>query len=609
MSKRFALMAAFVLGAVVLLSYQPSFRIGFYLDDYYNIERAGRIEWADALRQLFDPRAQTLWYRPLQGLQFFIEYQILGGNSNAYHLVSIVYHAINVLLLYVLAWRVSKRWLVGFVTALFYATFSVYISGVVWIGIVEPLLGVFYLASILCWWLYLENPQGRYYILALVTLILALMAKQTALTLPIIFFLMDRLMLRHAISFADLVRRYIPFGITAAAFAFLQYIAPSTSVFTGTFGWKLGASMLSILWEYMTLLFVPWGLFPSIDLNPPTVGNILTYAWSALVLILIGVVTWRTKSRLLLVLSIFTFITLVPVLPFPFLEHRYAYLPIISIAVILGLVFMQLYGRWGQRAHFSIGASFVCAVIVFGNGWALNESVASAADWARTLRVPYRDIERQNPTFPKDTLLYFIDPITPTEGGLSGMFFLRYGKDITVRNWTQYAGLREHNAAFVYYFDQERRPRQIAVDKNAPMQSSPLAPVSFGSVIVLDGYEVAQATIKRGTPIVLIVYWRARETMERDYSVFVHLVAPDGKIVAQFDGMPRKGQAPTSMWKPGLLMADALMLATDQVTPNPGYRLQFGWYDAATQQRLSIVDANGQPAGDALTIQTLSVIE
>ncbi len=80
MSRRIALLGAFVLCAVVFISYQPSFRIGFYLDDYYNIERAGRIEWSDALRQIFDPRAQTLWYRPLQGLQFFIEYQILGGN-------------------------------------------------------------------------------------------------------------------------------------------------------------------------------------------------------------------------------------------------------------------------------------------------------------------------------------------------------------------------------------------------------------------------------------------------------------------------------------------------------------------------------------------------
>lgn len=605
MSKRLAVIAAFMLCAVVFISYQPSFRIGFYLDDYYNIERAGRIESSDALRQIFDPRAQTLWYRPLQGLQFFIEYQLLGGNSNAYHAVNMAYHAINVLLLYALAWRVSKKWLIGTVAALFYATFGVYVSGVTWIGIVEPLLGVFYLSSILFWWLYLENNRRRFYLLALVSMVLALMAKQTALTLPIIFFLIDRLLMRQVISLNSLIRRYIPFAFVTALFALLQYVAPTTAVFTGQFGWKLGASMLSILWEYMTLLFVPWGVFPSIDLNPPTVGNIMTYAWSALALILLAVTVWRSKSRLLLVLAIFTLITLVPVLPFPFLEHRYVYLPILSIAIILGLIFQRIYDRWGHQARFSVGASLIFGFIIIGNGWALNESVTPAADWARALRVPYRDIERQNATFPKDTLLYFIDPITPTEGGLSGMFFLRYGRDITVRNWTQYAGLRDHNVAFVYDFDSERRPRQITVDKNAVTHSTPPTPVNFQSSITLEGYEVAQTTIKRGTPLVLIVYWRAHSAIDRDYTLFVHLVAPDGKIVAQYDRMPRKDQAPTSTWRPGVLMADSFLLATDQVPPREGYRLQFGWYDAPTQERLLISNADS----DMITVESFNVIQ
>ncbi len=170
-------LAPFVLAAIILITYQPSFRMGFYLDDYYNIERAGRIEESDVLRQIFDPRAQTLWYRPLQGLQFFIAVRLFGANSNAYHLVNIVYHAINVLLVYALAWRISKKWLLGFASAFFYATFTVYISAVNWAAIVEPLLGVPYLLSIWFWWNFLEKEHRRDYVLALVALILALMAK------------------------------------------------------------------------------------------------------------------------------------------------------------------------------------------------------------------------------------------------------------------------------------------------------------------------------------------------------------------------------------------------------------------------------------------------
>lgn len=609
MNKRLAIIGAFVLGALVLVTYQPSFRMGFYLDDYYHIERAGRIAWADALRQIFDPRAQTLWYRPLQGLQFFIEYQIFGGNSNAYHLVNIFYHVINVWLLYALVWRVSQRWRLGFITALFYATFSVYISGVTWLGEVEPLLSVFYLASVGLWWLYLENQRARFYWLALAALALALMAKQTALTLPVIFFLMERWLAYRPSALVDLIRRYIPFGLVAGVFALVQFFAPTTAVFTGQFDWKPGTTMLSILWEYMVLLFEPWGVFPSIDLNPPTVGNPVTYLWSALALVLLALYWLRTKNRFVLVLGIFTLITLIPVLPFPFLEHRYVYLPILSSAVILGFLASEFLKRWGKPTLVATLSALVFGVIAIGNGWALNQSLNASSEWARTLRVPFRDIERQNPTFPPDTLLFFIDPITPTEGGLSGMFFLRYGKDVTVRNWTQPVDLRDHNAAFVYYFDEQRRPQQIAVDKNAVMRSSIALPVNFESSISLDAFAVAQTTLKRGEPIVLILDYNARAPIDQDYTEFVHLVAPDGTLVAQIDQMPRKNTFPTSAWKPGMLAADAILIPTDQIPVGAGYTLELGWYAADTQQRLAIVDANGKRIADSITLESLTIIE
>src|SRR5512135_548631 len=95
-SKRVALAGAVVLAAIAFLTYYPGLRMGFYLDDYIYLERAGRTDWSNALVQIFDPRVQTLWYRPLQAIQFFLEFQVFGGNSNAYHVVNMAFHAINV---------------------------------------------------------------------------------------------------------------------------------------------------------------------------------------------------------------------------------------------------------------------------------------------------------------------------------------------------------------------------------------------------------------------------------------------------------------------------------------------------------------------------------
>lgn len=598
--------APFVLAALVFLTYQPSFRIGFYLDDYYNIERAGRIEETDALRQIFDPRAQTLWYRPLQGLQFFIAVRLFWANANAYHLLNITYHVINVLLVYALVWRISKKWFLGLASAFFYATFTVYISAVNWAAIVEPLLGVPYLLSLWFWWSYLEKENRRDYILAFVMLVLALMAKQTAVTIPIVFWLIEFLIARKPLAFVPLIRRYAPFVLVTIFFMYLQSAAPSTYTFAGTFGWKPSLEMVRIFWEYLVLLFVPWGSFPSIDMNPPQVGDTWSYLWVIVVLSLLLILGILKRSRVLFVLALFTTLTLLPVLPFPFLEHRYVYLPIISVAIILGWLLDHTRALWGKYRSAMAATSFALALIAFGNGLALNDSVAAAAEWARQLRVPYRDIERKNPTFPSDTLLYFVDPITPTEGGLAGMFFLRYGKDITVRNWTQYAGLREHNAAWVYYFDQERRPQKIDVEKDARTNIEPELPIDFHVPLRLEGYEVSHVTLKRGTPLALILYWRALDTIPYDYTVFVHLVDRNGTIVAQYDSQPRKGQAPLSTWEPHRPFTDVVLLLIDDAVPlGDDYRVMLGLYDAQTGARVPLQNSSG----DSITIASFKVIE
>ncbi|HEX9076148.1 MAG TPA: hypothetical protein VF932_10235, partial [Anaerolineae bacterium] len=244
------------------------------------------------------------------------------------------------------------------------------------------------------------------------------------------------------------------------------------------------------------------------------------------------------------------------------------------------------------------------------SGLAVNESALSAAEWARQLRVPFRDIERQHATFPKDTLLYFIDPITPTTGGLSGMFFLRYGRDMTVKNWTEYAGLRDHNVSYVYYFDEARRPREILADREAAPLVSPVLPVDYAAPIRLEALQVASTTIRRGNPFVLLLYWRGMGSIDRRYTVFVHLLDRDGNLVAGYDSQPRKGQAPTTVWERGLLYADAIVMPVGADVPlGSGYKIAVGLYDQQTQERLAVIDAQGQPVGDEITIESFTVVE
>ncbi|MCB8945191.1 MAG: hypothetical protein H6658_15705 [Ardenticatenaceae bacterium] len=96
----------------------------------------------------------------------------------------------------------------------------------------------------------------------------------------------------------------------------------------------------------------------------------------------------------------------------------------------------------------------------------------------------------------------------------------------------------------------------------------------------------------------LTLYWRGEQRLTTDYKVFVHLFDPaTGSPVAQDDAMPRQWQFPTSLWWPGEVISDVIGIPLVDV-PAGEYGLAVGVYDAATGERLVVVDGAGQVVAD-----------
>ncbi len=114
----------------------------------------------------------------------------------------------------------------------------------------------------------------------------------------------------------------------------------------------------------------------------------------------------------------------------------------------------------------------------------------------------------------------------------------------------------------------------------------------------LVGYTVTPE-VRAGTPFTITLYWRAGETGDTPYSVFVHVTPPDapGPLVTQHDGWPAFGAKPTYTWARGEIIADAHPLPG---VPAGSYRLRLGLYDAAG--RLAIYDDTSTPPEDAFDI-------
>ena len=126
---------------------------------------------------------------------------------------------------------------------------------------------------------------------------------------------------------------------------------------------------------------------------------------------------------------------------------------------------------------------------------------------------------------------------------------------------------------------------------------------TFGQQIQLDGYEIHPAESEAG--LVLTLHWQALAQPTTDWTVFIHLVDESGDLIAQGDSVPRDGNFPTLWWTAGTTIPDTHLLAgqisCDELSQ---YRLLLGFYNPATNERLPVSDAFGQPLpNNALEIQ------
>ncbi|MBN1312163.1 MAG: glycosyltransferase family 39 protein [Anaerolineae bacterium] len=129
----------------------------------------------------------------------------------------------------------------------------------------------------------------------------------------------------------------------------------------------------------------------------------------------------------------------------------------------------------------------------------------------------------------------------------------------------------------------------------------------FAGAIRLTGYGMSGMSIIPGGALQVALAWEALQEMDRDYTIFVHLVDDEQHIWGQMDSPPAGGNRPTSTWQVGETSVDRLAFQVDPETPPGTYRLQAGWYELATLERLPAVDATGNTLGDHVVLAQITV--
>jgi hypothetical protein len=183
---------------------------------------------------------------------------------------------------------------------------------------------------------------------------------------------------------------------------------------------------------------------------------------------------------------------------------------------------------------------------------------------------------------------------------LVGMYYSSDKTDrLTVLRWTRSSG--DHLDLGPVRV--QGRPRVFTIPPITHRQEARLGQeIKFLGYDLVGSQEGSAFQVRPGDTLKLTMYWQALGTTDLSYTVFAHLLGPDGRLRAQQDNPPCRGACPTTSWVAGEVLTDEYTITVPADAAPGDYRLEIGLYDGATQQRLPVFDAQGQPAGDRLLL-------
>ena len=145
-----------------------------------------------------------------------------------------------------------------------------------------------------------------------------------------------------------------------------------------------------------------------------------------------------------------------------------------------------------------------------------------------------------------------------------------------------------------------------------PPQFSPPSPqvsqpAQLSDEIKFLGYDLEKQIYRRGEPIRLTLYWQAQGERRGAYTVFTHILRADGVQMAGWDNPPCRTTCPTETWRQGEVIRDEYTVPTALDWQAGEHTIEIGMYDPNTGERLEVLDEQGQPVGDRITLGTVMI--
>ena len=393
---RQTLICCLALAAVVLLAYNGVTRNGFvnYDDEGYILQnahvRAGLT--LETVKWSFTTYEQSNWH-PLTWLSHALDVELFGLNPAGHHYTSVLLHAANAVLLFLLLQGATGfRWRSLIVAALF-ALHPIHVESVAWAAERKNVLSMFFfLLALYAYGWYARRPRVGRYAAVTAAFILALSAKPQAVTFPFLLLLWDYWPLRrigghgsgspngrdsvaHEVPVRLLLLEKLPWLALAAASSFVTMKAQSATAVKTLSLYNMPLRIETALIAYARYLGKAFWPVDLVALYPhPTK---LFPAWQVVAaLLLLAAITCfalvEHKRRYLVVGWLWFVGSLVPMIGLvqvgaQEMADRYAYIPFIGLFVMVAWLGADVGERFGKDAALSralLAAPLACLVVL-----------------------------------------------------------------------------------------------------------------------------------------------------------------------------------------------------------------------------------------------------
>lgn len=335
-------------------------------------------------------------YHPLTVLCDALIYQLFGTNPLPFHALNVLLHLINTLLVFFLAEKFFKKNIPACIVAGLFALHPMHSENVAWVSDKKDLLyTLFYLAAMINYIKYIQSQQSalfnqknnfssykflhsKFFFLSFLLFILSLLSKSSAVTLPIVFILLD-FYFKRKVTLISIVEK-IPLIALSILFGIINIYSQKEAgaihdVHNIEFSDRIFFPAYSLLF-YLYSFFAPVHL-ANLHPMPVRINGFLPliYYFAPFILLIVSAIFifiiirfHKLRNDLIFGISFFL-ITIFLVLQFsPFgfaiVAERYTYLPYIGLSIIIVRIYLH-FSELKPKLIFKMNMFFIAVLILF----------------------------------------------------------------------------------------------------------------------------------------------------------------------------------------------------------------------------------------------------